>query len=166
LETAFEHILTNSYKADLVVYVNSHPKDFIKVLKLAISNKQPYSQKAAWLLWSCMKENDLRIRKYSNQIIKELPQKIDSQQRELLIVLEKMNLDSKDVALLFDTCVDIWQKIDKQPSIRYAAFRLLIKIAKKYPDLANELKLLTDDIYIDSLSKIARKSILQLVQNL
>ena len=166
METAFEHILTNNYKADLIVYLNKHPKDFDKVIKLAISDKQPYSQKAAWLLWSCMKDDDSRIKKYCNKIIKELPQKIDSQQRELIIVLGKMNLDNKYVALLFNTCVDIWRKFDKKPSIRYVAFRLLIKIAQTYPDFANEIKLLTADMYIESLSTSARKSILRLVQKL
>ncbi|HAO47664.1 MAG TPA: hypothetical protein DCQ97_12105 [Chitinophagaceae bacterium] len=74
--------MTNSHKADLVEYVNKHPKDFIKMLRLAVSNKLPYSQKAAWLLWSCMKENDRRVKKYCSQIIKELPQKTTSRQRE------------------------------------------------------------------------------------
>ena len=38
--------------------------DFEEIIKLAIVDKQPYSWRAAWLLWSCMDKNDQRIHKY------------------------------------------------------------------------------------------------------
>ena len=63
-ETKLEHILTNSYKADMISYMKSHPEDFEEAIKLAITDKQPYSWRAAWLLWSCMDKNDQRINKY------------------------------------------------------------------------------------------------------
>lgn len=56
VETKLEHILTNSYKADMISYLKSHPEDFDEAIKLAIADKQPYSWRAAWLLWSCMKK--------------------------------------------------------------------------------------------------------------
>lgn len=63
-ETKLEYILTNSYKAEMITYLKTHPEDFREAIKLAISDKQPYSWRASWLLWSCMDKNDLRIRKY------------------------------------------------------------------------------------------------------
>jgi hypothetical protein len=54
METALEWTLTNSYKADMISYLAAHPEDFEEVVKLAIADKQPYSWRAAWLLWSCM----------------------------------------------------------------------------------------------------------------
>ena len=165
-ETPLEHILTNSYKADLVDYINQHPGDFAKLCQLALSGKQPYSQKAAWLLWSCMKKNDPRVKKYYHKIINVLPQIPGRQQRELLMVLEKMDLNTKFVAPLFDTCTAIWQTLNNKPSIRYVALRIMIKIGHRYPDLANETRLLTGDIYIDQLSGPVRKSVLRLVQSL
>ena len=166
MEISIEYILTNSYKPDLVAYVNQHEDAFVKILKLALLDKQPYSQKAAWLLWSCMKENDARVKKFCDKIINELPHKCASQQRELFIVLGKMDLDPKGLSQLIDTCIDSWQKVEKQPSVRYAAFRLLIKIAFNYPDLLNEIKLLTSDNYFQGLSPTVKKSVMRLVQQL
>jgi len=48
----------------MISYLKSHPDDFEEIIKLAIVDKQPYSWRAAWLLWSCMDKNDQRIHKY------------------------------------------------------------------------------------------------------
>ena len=40
METALEHILTNSYKADMISYINVHPEVFEELIKLAIPNKK------------------------------------------------------------------------------------------------------------------------------
>jgi len=39
METALEHFLTSSYKADMISYMDTHPEDFEEAIKLAISNK-------------------------------------------------------------------------------------------------------------------------------
>ncbi|MCA4900327.1 MAG: hypothetical protein ACK514_02495 [Bacteroidota bacterium] len=64
IETKLEHLLTSSHKAEMIDYMESHPGDFTELIKLAIADKQPYSWRAAWLLWSCMDKNDKRVRKY------------------------------------------------------------------------------------------------------
>ena len=138
VETKLEHILTNSYKADMISYMKSHPEDFEEAIKLAITDKQPYSWRAAWLLWSCMDKNDQRINKYVEKIIYTLPTKSDDQLRELLIILQRMELRNEYEGKLFDICVNIWEKIGKQPSVRYNAFKLLVKIIKKHPDLLGQ----------------------------
>jgi hypothetical protein len=159
MESAFEHLLTHSYKADLVSHLNSHPRDFVEAINLALSNKQPYSQKAAWLLWSCMKENDPRLRKYVRRIIEFLPGANDSQLRELLIVLGKLEINSNYQGKLFDISVDRWTRVEKRPSVRYTAFRTMAKIAQNYPELLREIEILTDKQYTESLSASAIKSI-------
>lgn len=80
-------MLTNSHKAGMIAYMKSHPEDFTEIIKLAVADKQPYSWRASWLLWSCMNKNDQRIRKYLKTIIDILPNRNDSQQRELLMIL-------------------------------------------------------------------------------
>jgi hypothetical protein len=36
----------------LISYLSAHPEYFEEAITLAISDKQPYSWRAAWLLWS------------------------------------------------------------------------------------------------------------------
>lgn len=164
-ETNLEYTLTNSYKDDLISYIASHQDDFPELITLSISDKQPYSWRAAWLLWSCMDNNDKRKRRYIKKIIDILPDRQDSQQRELLMVLQRMELDSKYEGQLFDSCTKIWENINKNPSLRFHAFKIMVAISKKYPDLSNEIKSLTDTYYTDNLTDNVKKSIFKLMTN-
>lgn len=162
-ETNLEYTLMNMYKDDLISYIASHEDDFSELIKLSISDKQPYSWRASWLLWSCMDNNDKRIRRYIKRIIDILPNRQDNQQRELLMVLQRMELDSKHEGPLFDSCTKIWENINKNPSLRYHAFKTMVAISKKHPDLSNEIKLLSEAYFTDNLTENVKKSILKLV---
>lgn len=163
METKLEHILTNSYKAEMISYMKSHPEDFDEAIKLAIADKQRYSWRAAWLLCSCMDKNDQRIQRHIRKIIDTLPTKCDNQLRELLIILQRMELSEDYEGKLFDFCSTIWEKVGKQPSVRYNAFKLMVKIIKKHPDLSREIKFLTESHYTDSLSETVKKSISKMI---
>ena len=159
METNLEHILTHSYKADLIRYMNSHPEDFDELISLAIKDVQPYSWRAAWLLWSCMEPDDPRVHKHIRQIINGLTSKNDDQLRELMIVLRRMEVDEAVEGKLFDICVGVWEKIGKKPSVRFNAFKLISKIAGRHPELSHEIEFLLDPRFLESLSQTARKSI-------
>lgn len=166
METKLEYFLTNSHKTEMISYLESHPEDFNEAIKLAISDKQPYSWRAAWIIWSCMDRNDKRIRRYVKKIIDILPYRKDNQQRELLMILQRMELNSDYEGQLFDVCTKIWGKIGKNPSLRYNAFKVLVAISKKHQDLSNEIKSLTESYYTDSLSDSVKKSIFNLMKDL
>jgi hypothetical protein len=166
METALEWALTNSYKADLISYLASHPEDFEEVIKLAIADKQPYSWRAAWLLWSCMEENDQRVKGYLKKIIDTISTKNDDQQRELLIILQKMEISEELEGSLFNHCVTVWEKISKKPSLRNNAFKIIVKIAKKHPDLSQEIGFLIQDQYMESLSATVKKSISKMIKEI
>ena len=166
METPLEHILTNSYKAEMILYLTAHPEDFDEAIKLAISNKQPYSWRAAWLLWSCMDYNDQRLQKYMKKIIDTLPTTSDNQLRELLLILQRMELKDYYTGKLLNICVNVWEKIGKQPSVRINAFKLIVKIAKKHPDLKDEVIFLTQFHYLHSLSDAVKKSVFKMIDDL
>ena len=146
--------------------MKSHPEDFEEAIRLAMTDKQPYSWRAAWLLWSVMDKNDQRIKKHIGSIINFIPAKNDDQKRELFIILHQMELEEQYEGVLFDVCVDTWEKISKKPSVRYNAFKLMIKIAKKHPDLSKEVICLTQNQYMDTLSDTVKKSISKMIKGL
>ena len=166
MESSLKQILISSYKADMISFIDSHPEYFDKAIKLAISDEQPFAWRAAWLLWSCMKDNDPRIKGYVKDIIKVITTKDDNHQRELFKILLLMELNDKDESFLFDLCISIWKQIDKKPSVRFNAVKFLIKIAKRHPDLSNEISCLMRDEYLESLSPGARKSISKMIKGL
>ena len=166
METIIEHLLTNTYKDEMISYIAMHPEAFDEVIKLAISEKPPYSWRAAWVLWSIMEENDKRVQIHIKSIIDSISTKKDNQQRELFKVLHKMELNEEYAGQVFIICVDVWEKIHKKPSVRMNALHLMVKIAQKYPELSNEIELLTQDQYLDSMSQAVYKSITKLKKRL
>jgi len=166
MESLFEHKLLNSYKDEMISFMDTHPEVFEEAIQLAISDKQHYSWRAAWLLWSAMEENDKRIQKYIGKIVDAIKTKDDGHQRELLKILYQMELKEEYETILFDTCIDGWKQIDKNPSVRFNALKFIIKIAKKHPELSQEITFLTQDQYLESLSPAAKKSISRMVKEL
>ena len=164
--SVFENKLLNSYKDEMISFMGAHPEFFEEAIELAMSDKQPYAWRAAWLLWSCMEENDKRIQKYIKKIVKALVTKNDSHQRELLKILLKMKLTDELESILFDHCMNIWEGINKPPAVRINALKFIIKIAKNYPDLAKEITFLTEDHYLESLSPGAKHSVSKLMREL
>lgn len=163
METELEWILTHSKKAEMISWLNSHPESFEEAIHLAVTDKQPYSWRAAFVLWSCMKDNDPRIFKYLKPLLDALTQCKDNQLRELLIILSRMDVPEEFEGDLFGKCADIWKKTGRQASVRYSAYKLMVRIAHKYPELFREVEFLTQSQYLDTLSETTRKSVLKLV---
>jgi len=164
METALEQTLTTAYKDEMISYLTSHPEYFTEAIELAISNKQPYSWRAAWLLWSCMEENDQRVQEYIDKIIKAITTKKDGHQRELIKILLQMELNELHEGHLFNVCMSLWEMTNKKPSVRFTAFKFLLKIVKKYPELSNEVSFLTQDHYMESLSPGVRRSTVKMIK--
>ena len=85
-------------------------------------------------------------------------------ERELLKILLMMELDEKYEGLLFDICMNVWEQIDKAPSVRINALKMIIKIANKHPELRQEISFLTQDHYLQSFSPGARHSVTKLMK--
>ena len=164
METALEHILTSSYKTVMISHISAHPEDLEEAIQLAVSNKQPYAWRAAWLLWSCMDENDKRIRGSIKIMIDSIPSKKDGHQRELLKILQQMEINEEDEGHLFDVCVNIWEKINKPPSVRWHAFKTIVMTAQRHPYLFNEIAFLTEEQYLETLSPGIKHSILNMIK--
>lgn len=155
-----------SYKEGMIHYVTTHQEDFDELIHLATADKQPYSWRAAWLLWSCMQKNDSRIIPHIPQIVTTISQSKDGHQRNLINILLKMEIPEEYEGLLFDTCVTIWSKIDKQPSVRFKAFEVMVLICDKYPELLNEIMFLTRDEYVETLSAGIKTSMYRKIKKL
>jgi hypothetical protein len=159
IESALERKLIDSSKDKTVSFLNSHPEYFTEAIELAVSDKQPFSWRAASLVWSCMDENDRRVRPYIKSIVKCIKDKKDGHQRELLKILYKMDIDDKYEGRIFDICMNLWEQTGKDPSVRMTAFKYIIKISRKYPELMEEVAILTQDHYLESLSPGIHRSI-------
>lgn len=152
------------YKEDMIKFMASHPEAFEEAIRLAVENRQSLSWRAAWLLWSCMEENDARVREHVPAIIRSLQGKSDGHQRELLKILYLMEIDEFLEGALFDHCVRLWEKVHKQASVRINALKVILKLVGKHPDLAQEIAFLTEDHYVDTLSPGVQRAVRRMLK--
>ncbi len=163
--TPLEETLTTLYKDGMVTFLNKHPEYFEEAIQLAITDKQPYSWRSAWLLWSVMTKNDPRFDKYIPSILESIKNKQDGHQRELLKILYLLEINEEHEGYLFDLCISLWENIQKKPSIRYTAFRFLVKITKKHPELRKEIDFLLEPRYFETLSPGVKKGVFKMLKN-
>jgi hypothetical protein len=164
MESVLETKLMTLYKNEMISFLKSHPECFEEAIQLAISDKQPYSWRSAFLLYDCIEKNDKRILKHISSIVNCLQDKRDGHQRELLKILYKMEIKGKYEGQIFDICMNLWEQINKAPSVRMTAFKFIVKIAKKHPDLLGEIVFLTQDQYLETLSPGVKSSIEKMLQ--
>jgi hypothetical protein len=114
----------------------------------------------------CGEKRDPRLQPYLSDFMDIVAKKEEGHQREILRLIRKMEVDDDNEGKLFDICITIWETIDKTPSVRITAFKILVSIAKKHPELGDELKFLTNDGYTDTLSSGIKNSFNKLVKEL
>lgn len=163
MATQLEITLISCYKDEMVSFLNSHPEFFDEAFELAVSDKQPYAWRSAWLLWSCLKENDVRIKKHIDAIIKSIKSKNDGHQRELLKILSLTELKDKHEGIVFNLCMDLWEQLGKDPSVRYTALKFLLKIIGKHPELKEEISFITQEHYLETLSPGVKRAIIKMI---
>ncbi len=148
----------------MIAYMETHPEAYEEAVQLAISDKQPYAWRAAWLLWSCLEENDRRVQKHVKEIVKSVKSKNDGHQRELLKILLLMVIYKKYEGILFNLCLYVWVEINKSPSVRITAFKFILKLVKKHPELSNEITFLLQERYLETFSPGVKKSISKMMK--
>ncbi len=88
--------------------------------------------------------------------------KKDGHQRELLKILYRMELSEEQEGIVFDLCMNVWEQVGKAPSVRHNAFRMISRIASKYPGLSNEIAMITQEHYLETLSPGVRRSVMKM----
>ena len=167
MDQSLQHILTASLRKDKMVgFLKKNPDLFDETLKVSLGDDEPESWRAAWLIKHYMVENDKRIIKKINSILKALPNKKDGHQREFLKILMDMKLSEKQEGILFDKCFAIWEDTSKSSSVRGTAFLIIINTVKKYPELVTEIEFLTQNHYTETLTPGIRNIIVKNIKEL
>jgi hypothetical protein len=164
MESLLENKLMTLYKDEMISFMKTNPEHFNEAIQLAISNKQPYAWRAAFSIWGVIEENDRQIQRHIKPIVNCIQEKEDGHQRELLKILYKMEIREKHEGQIFDICMNLWEQISKAPSVRMTAFKFMLRIAKKNPELLEEIIFLTQEHYMESLSPGVKRSIEKLVK--
>lgn len=147
-------------KNEVRSYFEMWPSDFNVALELMVNPDYDKAWRAAGVVRLCMKKNDDRLGGFVSRINSVLPViRNNGHLRELLCVLDKMKIEEKEEGVLFDHCFRLWSNRGNVVSVRYNALKLMIKIARRHPELTDEIKSVTGSDYVYGLSDVVKKSI-------
>ena len=166
MKESLELVLAKYQKTAMLEYMAAHPEEFVTALTIATGEETHANWRAAWLITNCMEDNDERIQPHLNKLVSAVAGKDDGHQRELLKILLRMELNEEHESYLFDHSVTLWESVKLTPSVRYIAFRIMVKVAEHYPELKHEILELTQPQYVNSLSPGIRNSIQKMIRAL
>ncbi|MFN2394828.1 MAG: hypothetical protein ABR597_03975 [Bacteroidales bacterium] len=146
-------------KDSIVSLLRENPAVFDEAIQLVLQSDERTAWRAAWVLFHAMEDHDLRLQPYLPALISALRGKRDGHQRELLKIIERLQINEDQEGELFDICMGIWENPGKSPSSRITAFRIMFAMAKKYPELLQELHFLLQEHYTETLSPGIRHSL-------
>ncbi len=133
--------------------------DFDDTLGFALSPHEK-AWKAAWLLNQVLKQKELRLEDRVIIICNAVPGKSSGHKRELLKLLENVELSEENEGLIFDTAITCWEDLGAQSSCRMVAFRLMLSVGKNHAELIHEIQSFCDARYLKGLSHGIKNSIL------
>ena len=122
----------------LLSYVNEHSCEEL-LLDLIFEDNPYVSWRSTWLLshsnLKTLKELQIDCAKLITVAIKNST----SQHREVLKLLEKIEIPENTQSLYFDWALSLWTDIKNIPSIRISALRAILRVVKHHPKLQNEI---------------------------
>lgn len=141
-ETLKEHSKKQSLK--LAAYIGNDKKRFKELIKLVVSKDTLVSQRAAWTMTWCAKNNPEIILPHLNKLIENLNNDNlhDAVKRNTIRVMQDVKIPKLLQGKAADICFRYISSATEATAIRAFAMTVLGNLCKEEPDLKNELRLL------------------------
>jgi hypothetical protein len=75
------------------------------------------------------------------------------------MIMQKMTIDEEKTGFLFDVCCSIWKNMKAAQTLRYNAFKMLVKITKKYPQFMLDVNYLLEPQFTENLLRGVKHSL-------
>ena len=120
---------------------------FDTALKIGLTNEKPYCWRCAWIIFKASEKKPELLNPYITRIINSLENfRFDSQIGGFLKTLTyAVEIDEELLGLLTNYCIKIIYDTQRPSHNKYYAIQLLLKIAKKFPDLSREFTLVIEE---------------------
>ena len=77
-----------------------------------------------------------------------------------------MKINEKFEGQIFNLCMNLWEQINKSPSVRITALKFIIRIVQNHPELKDELVFITQEHYLETLSAGVKRSVEKLLSDI
>jgi len=140
-----EHSKTQCTK--IVKWVGNDQKRFNELFDLFLNDEYRVVQRAAWPLGYCVIAHPVFISKHWKKLINNLkkPGLHDSVKRNSIRLMQDISIPEKYDGEIMDLCFKYLESPTEPLAVKVFSMSVLDKLAKKYPEIMPELRLLIED---------------------
>jgi hypothetical protein len=131
----------------IVKYVGNDPGKFADLVNVFLKGPYRVTQRIAWPLSYCVEENTALIHPHLTKILK-FAQRADadvSVKRNVARLLQFIDIPQKYQGTVADMCFKFFSDTKETIAVRVFSMTVLVNLAKKIPELKNELIPLIED---------------------
>ena len=145
-----ETILKEHSKANckrIVKWVGNDQKRFDELFKLFLNDEYRVVQRSAWPMSYCVEDHPGLIKKHYGKILKALekPGVHDAVKRNSMRLLQYVDIPRRFHGQVMDVCFRYFSSPAEAVAIKAFAITVLQKLAKSYPEIINEIKLIIEE---------------------
>lgn len=145
-----EEILREHSKAQcskIVEWVGNSTERFNELFNLFLNDEYRVTQRAAWPLSYCVERNPNFIQKNFSKLLKNLqkPKLHDSIKRNSVRLLQHVDIPEKYQGEVMNICFEYLESPTEAVAIKAFSLTVLGNLAKQYPEIIPEIKLLIED---------------------
>jgi len=135
-------------------------KKYLPYLKqICLGDEHQLNWRAAWLISNMPTEEVRLLFPESQEAINALSKQTkDGYHREILKIIKHLPLNEDEEGALYDAASKLWENLALAPAVRLYALRAMVRIARLYPELGQEILAYNDEHYLQGISAgIARQ---------
>jgi len=126
--------------------IGSDAVEFKKIIDIIYNEKAPIPQRASWLLSAINKNQPELLNPYIPLFIDSISTfETDGIKRNMALVLATNIIPEKLQGKLVNVCFDLLLSSEETVAVKVHAMQAIANIAKKHPELQNELKAAIED---------------------
>ena len=145
-----EEILSEHSKAQcnkIVAWVGNNQRRFDELFYLFLHDENRLTQRAAWPISYCVSQNPEFIKKQFKALIKNLHKTgiHDAVKRNTVRILQAIEIPKKYQGEVMNLCFEYVASPTEAVAVKAFSLTVLEKMAKLYPEIIPELKLIIED---------------------
>ncbi len=139
-----EHSAAQAQK--IVEYISADANKCKDLMQLFLGNEYRVTQRAAWPLGIIGEVQPQLIAPYFSVLLKKLKDENahPAVQRNITRIFQFVSLPKKHHGELMAICFDFIEKVETPIAVQAASLSILCRLAKTYPAIANEIKLIIE----------------------
>ncbi|MCP9751407.1 hypothetical protein [Ferruginibacter sp. HRS2-29] len=136
---------------DIVAWVGADQKRFDELFKLFLNDEYRIVQRSAWPVSYCVQAHPNLITKHYPKLIAKMQEndQPDAVKRNGARLLQHVDIPEKYCGSIMDLCFQLVASPDEAVAIKAFSLTVLGNLAKKYPDIIPEIKLLIEEQFGD-----------------